>query len=177
MSRLRKPAGSGHMAEEDQSVRLDQIVSLARRRGFVFGSSEIYGGMSGFWDYGPLGVELKNNLKRAWWRSMVQLHENIVGLDSATILPEVVWQVSGHLDNFNDPLSECQSCKRRFRADDIDASAPCPECGGKLSEPRQFNTMFRTHVGPTEEGGTVAYLRPETAQGIFLNFKNVQQST
>jgi glycyl-tRNA synthetase len=165
------------MAIQESTVSTEKIAALAKRRGFVYGSAEIYGGVSGFWDYGPLGVELKNNIRRTWWRSMVQLHENVVGLDSVTMLPEVVWKASGHLDNFNDPLSECQSCRRRFRADDIDPTQPCPECGGKLSPPRQFNTMFRTHVGPTEESGTVAYLRPETAQGIFLNFKNVQQTT
>jgi glycyl-tRNA synthetase len=169
------------MAVEEQPVEpivtMEKLVSLAKRRGFVFGSSEIYGGLSGFWDYGPLGVELKNNIKRLWWRSMVQLRDNVVGLDSATILPQVVWQASGHLENFTDPLSECQRCRRRFRADEFEPGAPCPECGGKLTEPRRFNTMFKTHVGPVEDEAAVAFFRPETAQGIFLNFKNIQQST
>jgi glycyl-tRNA synthetase len=165
------------MVAEDQAVTMDKLVALAKRRGFVFGSSEIYGGLSGFWDYGPLGVELKNNIKRLWWRSMVQLHDNIVGLDSTIIVPSAVWAASGHLQNFNDPLVECQRCKRRFRADDINSSEPCPECGGRLTEPRQFNTMFRTHVGPVEDEGSTAYLRPETAQGMFINFRNVLQTT
>lgn len=162
---------------EEPLVTMEKIVALSKRRGFVYGSSELYGGLSGFWDYGPLGVELKNNIRRRWWYSMVQTRPDVVGLDSATLLPEIVWKSSGHLENFADPLAECQSCRRRFRADDIDASAPCPECGGKLSPPRQFNTMFRTHVGPVEDEGSVAYFRPETAQGIFLNFKNVMQTT
>lgn len=162
----------------DQSpVTMEKLVSLAKRRGFVYGSSEIYGGMSGFWDYGPLGVELKNNVKRSWWRAMVQLRSDVVGIDSATMLPEVVWKASGHLENFTDPLAECTRCRRRFRADDIENPEVCPDCGGKLTAPRRFNTMFKTNVGPIESEGTAAYLRPETAQGIFLNFKNVQQST
>lgn len=163
--------------QDEPQVTMEKVVALCKRRGFVYGSSEIYGGLSGFWDYGPLGVELKNNIRRRWWYSMVQTRPDVVGLDSATLLPEVVWKSSGHLDNFADPLAECQSCRRRFRADDIDPTAPCPECGGKLTPPRQFNTMFRTHVGPIEDEGSVAYFRPETAQGIFLNFKNVQQTT
>lgn len=164
-------------SHDEPRVTMEKIVALCKRRGFVYGSSEIYGGLSGFWDYGPLGVELKNNVRRRWWHSMVQTRPDVVGLDSATLLPEVVWKASGHLDNFADPLAECQSCRRRFRADDIDASAPCPECGGRLTAPRQFNTMFRTHVGPIEDEGSVAYFRPETAQGIFLNFKNVLHTT
>ncbi len=161
----------------EAQVTMEKIAALCKRRGFIYGSSEIYGGLSGFWDYGPLGVELKNNIRRRWWYAMVQVRPDVVGLDSATLLPEIVWKSSGHLENFADPLAECQSCRRRFRADDIDVSAPCPHCGGTLTPPRQFNTMFRTHVGPIEEEGSVAYFRPETAQGIFLNFKNVMQTT
>ena len=157
---------------------MDVIVSLAKRRGFVFGSSEIYGGMAGFWDYGPLGVELKNNVKAAWWRSMVQLRDDIVGLDAAIVMNPRVWEVSGHVSGFSDPMVDCRSCKLRFRADDLKgppAEIACPNCGqrGTLTEARRFNLMFRTHVGPVEESASVAYLRPETAQGIFVNFDNV----
>jgi glycyl-tRNA synthetase len=157
---------------------MDVIVSLAKRRGFVFGSSEIYGGMGGFWDYGPLGVELKNNLKAAWWRSMVQLRDDIVGLDAAIIMNPRVWEVSGHVGGFSDPLVDCRNCKFRFRADDLKgppADIACPNCGQRetLTEARQFNLMFSTQVGPVEETASTAYLRPETAQGIFVNFANV----
>jgi glycyl-tRNA synthetase len=165
------------MAIEEQTVTMDKIVALAKRRGFVYGSSELYGGLSGFWDYGPLGVELKQNIKRVWWKAMVHDRDDVVGLDSAIILPPPVWAASGHLENFNDPLVECRNCKRRYRADEVDASDPCPECGGPLGEPRQFNTMFRTFVGPVADDASVAYLRPETAQGIFLNFRNIMQTT
>ena len=165
------------MVAEEQAVTMDKLVALAKRRGFVFGSSEIYGGLSGFWDYGPLGVELKLNIKRAWWRHIVHLREDVVGLDTTIIMPPAVWAASGHLQNFNDPLVECADCKRRFRADDIEDARVCPECGGLLSEARQFNTMFQTHVGPVADDASVAYLRPETAQGTFVNFRNVQQTT
>jgi glycyl-tRNA synthetase len=161
---------------------MDVIVSLAKRRGFVFPSSEIYGGMGGFWDYGPLGVELKNNVKAAWWRSMVQLRDDIVGLDAAIVMNPRVWEVSGHVGGFSDPMVDCRNCKLRFRAEDLKgppAEIACPNCGsrGTLTEPRQFNLMFKTHVGPVEESATVAYLRPETAQGIFVNFDNVATTT
>lgn len=165
------------MAIEAETVTMDKLVALCKRRGFVFGSSELYGGVSGFWDYGPLGVELKQNIKRAWWRANVHLRDDVVGLDSALIMPSAVWAASGHLQNFNDPLVECQDCKRRFRADDLEPRSACPSCGGTLSESRQFNTMFRTQVGPIADEGSVAYLRPETAQGTFVNFKNVLQSS
>jgi glycyl-tRNA synthetase len=165
------------MAIEESTVTMDKIVALAKRRGFVFGSSEIYGGLSGFWDYGPLGVELKNNIKRLWWRTNVRLREDVVGLESALIAPPAVWQASGHLENFNDPLVECADCRRRFREDDLEDGAACPNCGGKLSGPRQFNTMFHTFVGPVADDAARAYLRPETAQGTFVNFKNVNQSS
>jgi glycyl-tRNA synthetase len=165
------------MAIEEPIVTMDKLVALCKRRGFVFGSSELYGGMSGFWDYGPLGVELKQNIKRAWWRANVHMRDDVVGLESAIIMPSAVWAASGHLQNFNDPLVECQSCKRRFRADDPEDASSCPQCGGTLSEARQFNTMFHTQVGPIADEGSVAYLRPETAQGTFVNFKNVLQSS
>jgi glycyl-tRNA synthetase len=161
---------------------MEIIVSLAKRRGFVFPSSEIYGGMGGFWDYGPLGVELKNNVKAAWWRSMVQLRDDIVGLDTAIVMNPRVWEVSGHVAGFSDPLVDCRSCKLRFRADDLKgkpSEIACPNCGnrGTLTDARQFNLMFSTHVGPLEESASVAYLRPETAQGIFVNFANVANTS
>ncbi|HTE64699.1 MAG TPA: glycine--tRNA ligase [Candidatus Binatia bacterium] len=157
---------------------MDVIVSLAKRRGFVYPSSEIYGGMAGFWDYGPLGVELKNNIKGAWWRQMVQLRDDIVGLDAAVIMNPRVWEVSGHVGGFSDPMVDCRNCKLRFRADDLKgrpSEIACPNCGmkGTLTEARQFNLMFKTNVGPVEETASVAYLRPETAQGMFVNFDNV----
>jgi len=157
---------------------MELIVSLAKRRGFVFPSSEIYGGMGGFWDYGPLGIELKNNIKAAWWREMVQLRDDIVGLDAAIIMNPRVWEVSGHVAGFSDPMVDCRNCKLRFRADDLKgppSEIACPNCGnrGTLTEPRQFHLMFQTRVGPLEESASVAYLRPETAQGMFVNFANV----
>jgi glycyl-tRNA synthetase len=160
---------------------MDVIVSLAKRRGFVFPSSEIYGGMGGFWDYGPLGVELKNNVKAAWWREMVQLRDDIVGIDAAIVMNPRVWEVSGHVGGFSDPMVDCRNCKLRFRAEDLKgppSEIACPNCGqrGTLTEARQFNLMFKTHVGPLEETASVAYLRPETAQGIFVNFDNVATS-
>jgi glycyl-tRNA synthetase len=161
---------------------METIVSLAKRRGFVFPSSEIYGGMGGFWDYGPLGVELKNNIKAAWWRSMVQQRDDIVGLDAAIVMNPRVWEVSGHVGGFSDPMVDCRNCKLRFRADDLKgppSEIACPNCGqrGTLTDARQFNLMFKTHVGPLEESASVAYLRPETAQGIFVNFDNVTTTT
>jgi glycyl-tRNA synthetase len=160
---------------------IDLVVSLAKRRGFVFPSSEIYGGIGGFWDYGPLGVELKNNLKVAWWRQMVQLRDDIVGLDAAIVMNPRVWEVSGHVAGFSDPMVDCRNCKLRFRAEDLKgppSEIACPNCGqrGTLTEPRRFNLMFKTHVGPVEDTASVAYLRPETAQGIFVNFDNVATS-
>jgi glycyl-tRNA synthetase len=161
---------------------MEVIVSLAKRRGFVFPSSEIYGGMAGFWDYGPLGVELKNNVKQAWWRAMVQRRDDIAGLDAAVIMNPRVWEVSGHVSGFSDPMVDCRNCKLRFRADDLKGAPSdiaCPNCGqrGTLTDARQFNLMFKTHVGPLEESASVAYLRPETAQGIFVNFDNVATTT
>ncbi len=160
---------------------MDVVVSLAKRRGFVFPSSEIYGGMAGFWDYGPLGVELKNNVKQAWWRHMVQLRDDVVGIDTSIIMNPRVWEASGHVSGFSDPMVDCRNCKHRFRAEDLKAApseAACPNCGqrGTLTEARQFNLMFSTHVGPVADTASVAYLRPETAQGIFVNFDNVAQS-
>ena len=157
---------------------MDVIVSLAKRRGFVFPSSEIYGGMAGFWDYGPLGVELKNNVKQAWWREMVTRRDDVVGLDAAIIMNPRVWEASGHVAGFSDPMVDCRNCKLRFRVEDLKgppSEIACPNCGqhGTLTEPRQFNLMFSTHVGPVAEDASVAYLRPETAQGMFVDFKSV----
>ena len=156
---------------------LETITSLAKRRGFIFPSSEIYGGLGGFWDYGPLGVELKRNIKDAWWRAMVQERGDVVGLESSIIMSPRVWEASGHVVNFTDPMVDCRQCKRRFRADEDVTDDKCPACGGELTDARQFNMMFKTFVGPVEESAGVAYLRPETAQGMFVNFKNVQATT
>ena len=180
--------------------RMDTIVSLSKRRGFVYPSSEIYGGLRASWDYGPLGVEMKNNVKRQWWKAMVQGREDVVGLDSSVILAREVWEASGHVNEFVDPLTECQHCHRRFRADHLIehyeerhgrppadglAQIACPNCGtrGQFTEPRMFNGLLRTYLGAVEREGEaggesgLAYLRPETAQGIFINFRNVLQTS
>jgi glycyl-tRNA synthetase len=158
---------------------MERVVNLCKRRGLVFPSSEIYGGFRSTWDYGPLGVLLKRNVKDAWWRSMVQLRDDIVGLDAAILMAPRVWEASGHVDTFTDPLVDCRSCKERFRADQLPDSGACPNCGvkGSFTEARHFNLMFKTYVGPVEDDASVAYLRPETAQGIFVNFQNVQTTT
>ncbi|MFG1999668.1 glycine--tRNA ligase [Spirillospora sp. NPDC048911] len=172
---------------------MDTIVNLAKRRGLVYPSSEIYGGLRASWDYGPLGVELKNNVKRQWWKSMVQGRDDVVGLDSCVILAREVWEASGHVQAFVDPLTECQSCHKRFRADHLEesyeekhgrppanglADISCPNCGvkGSFTEPKMFNGLLKTYLGPVEDESGLAYLRPETAQGIFINYKNVEQS-
>jgi len=158
---------------------MDRVVNLTKRRGLVFPSSEIYGGFRSTWDYGPLGVLLKRNVKDAWWRSMVQMRDDIVGLDSAILMAPKVWEASGHVATFTDPLVDCRNCHERFRADQLPESGACPNCGakGSFTVARQFNLMFKTHVGPIEDDASVAYLRPETAQGIFVNFKNVQAAS
>ena len=158
---------------------MDRVVNLCKRRGLVFPSSEVYGGFRSTWDYGPLGVLLKRNVKDAWWRSMVQLRDDVVGLDSAILMAPKVWEASGHLATFTDPLVDCRNCKERFRADQLPESGACPNCGVKdsFTEARNFNLMFKTYVGPVEDDASVAYLRPETAQGIFVNFANVQTTT
>ncbi|MCL6588860.1 MAG: glycine--tRNA ligase [Firmicutes bacterium] len=155
---------------------MEKIVSLAKRRGFIFQSSEIYGGLNSCWDYGPLGVELKNNVKRAWWRSVVQERDDMAGLDSSILMHPRIWEASGHVAGFTDPLVDCKSCKQRFRADHLEGPK-CPACGGELTEARQFNLMFKTFMGPVEDNAAVVYLRPETAQGIFVNFNNVLTTT
>ena len=162
----------------DVQVSMDTLVSLCKRRGFVFPASEIYGGFGSTYDYGPLGVELKRNIKDAWWRSMVRERSDIVGIDTAIIQSPRVWEASGHVQNFTDPMVDCRECKGRFRADHLEGDA-CPTCGttGSFTEAREFNLMFRTHVGPVEDAAAAAYLRPETAQGIFINFENVLGAT
>lgn len=170
------------MQENDNKARtspdvqiMEKVISLCKRRGFVFQGSEIYGGLAGTWDYGPLGVALNNNIKREWWKMFVEDREDMYGLDAAILMNEKVWEASGHTGaGFSDPLVECEKCKRRFRADHLDNRDICPACGGKLGEERQFNLMFETQVGA--QGDTRSYLRPETAQGIFVNFKNVVDS-
>jgi glycyl-tRNA synthetase len=158
-------------------VTMENIVNLCKRRGFVFPSSEIYGGFASTWDYGPLGIELKRNIKEAWWRDMVTSRENIVGIETAALMHPKVWQASGHVEGFSDPLVDCRVCKQRFRADHI-LDGLCPSCGSKdLTESRQFNLMFKTFVGPVEEDAATAYLRPETAQGMFVNFQSVLQTS
>jgi glycyl-tRNA synthetase len=176
-------------------ANLDTIVSLSKRRGFVFPSSEIYGGINAVWDYGPLGVELKNNVKRAWWRAMVQERDDVVGLDAGILMHPQVWVTSGHVGSFSDPLVECAACGRRFRLDELPGAESlsatdlldpgvvarlglrCPVDAGPLSAPRRFNLMFQTYMGPVQDDASIVYLRPETAQGSYVNFKNVQQSS
>src|ERR671920_330265 len=164
---------------------MEKLVSLCKRRGFIFQSSEIYGGTGSVWDYGPLGVELKKNLKERWWHSMVRAREDIEGLDAAILMHPRVWEASGHVSGFVDPLVDCKTCKGRFRADKLE-DARCLQKPSKrtgkaeqcqITEPRQFNLMFKTFMGPVEDTAAVIYLRPETAQGIYVNFLNVQQST
>jgi glycyl-tRNA synthetase len=155
---------------------MEKIVSLSRRRGFIFQSSEIYGGLSSCWDYGPLGVELKRNVKEAWWKAMVHNRDDVVGLDCSILMHPDVWKASGHVDGFSDPMVDCKVCKMRWRADTLETTV-CPSCGGELTEPRQFNLMFKTFMGPVEDAASIVYLRPETAQGIFVNFQNVVNTT
>jgi glycyl-tRNA synthetase len=165
----------GNVAKKNIAVDplMDKLVSLCKRRGFVFQSSEIYGGLGSCWDYGPLGVELKNNIKRFWWETMTHRRDDVEGVDAAILMAPQVWQASGHVDGFTDPLVDCKKCKHRFRADQIEGKV-CPDCGGELTEPRNFNLMFKTFMGPVEDEAAVVYLRPETAQGIYVNFLNVQ---
>jgi glycyl-tRNA synthetase len=184
-----------HVASHVKTAAIDNVVSLCKRRGFVYPCGEIYGGTRSAWDYGPLGVELKDNVKRQWWRTMVQSRDDIVGLDSSVVLPTKVWEASGHLDAFVDPLVECQNCHKRFRADQLQeayaarkgidnpdsvdlALVACPNCGTKnaWTEPRMFNGLLKTYLGPVESEEGLHYLRPETAQGIFINFLNVMNS-
>ena len=164
------------MTEAKPKVDMEKLVSLCRRRGFIFPSSEIYGGLSSCWDYGPLGVELKRNIKQAWWRAVVQQRDDMVGIDASILMHPQVWQASGHVEGFSDPLVDCKGCHKRWRSDELEGDK-CPECGGELTEPRLFNLMFKTFVGPVEDEASVVYLRPETAQGMFVNFENVLNTT
>ena len=167
---------------------IDKIVSLCKRRGFIFPDSEIYGGLANTWDFGPLGVEFKNNIKKAWWRKIITERDDVVGLDSAIIINPKAWEASGHVSGFSDPLVECKSCHTRFKFDDLmkgkygevsmkDGFPHCPLCGGELTEEKKFNLMFKTFLGPVEDKSHLAYLRPETAQGIFINFKQILASS
>jgi glycyl-tRNA synthetase len=181
------------VAGKPSESRLEAVVNLCKRRGFVYPCGEIYGGTRSAWDYGPLGVELKENVKRQWWRTMVTGRDDVVGLDSSVILPRPVWVASGHVATFSDPLVECQSCHRRYRADHLEeefeerkgrpatslADVPCPNCGtkGAWTEPKMFSGLLKTYLGPVEDESGLHYLRPETAQGIFVNFKNVEASS
>jgi glycyl-tRNA synthetase len=164
------------LPERDRPAIMDKLVSLAKRRGFFFQSSEIYGGIQGVYDFGPLGVVLRNNIKRSWWRTMVELRDDVVGIDAGILMNPRVWVASGHVQNFTDPLVECKKCHQRFRADQV--SGPRHDTdGGEFTEARQFNLMFKTFMGPVEDSSTQVYLRPETAQGIFVNFGNILNST
>jgi len=153
------------------NVSMEKIVSLCKRRGFVFPSSEIYGGLASCWDYGPFGVELKRNIKDAWWKTIVQERDDVVGLETSIMMHPKIWEASGHIDSFTDPLVECKSCHLRWRTEEL-RDEKCPKCGGELTEPRMFNLMFRTFMGPVEDEASTIYLRPETAQGMFVNFEN-----
>jgi glycyl-tRNA synthetase len=163
---------SAVLKSDKSGVTMEKLVGLCKRRGLIFPSSDIYGGLGSTWDYGPLGVELKRNVKEAWWREMVQRRSDVMGLDAAILMHPRTWEASGHLQSFTDPLVDCKACKQRFRADQV-AGGRCPECGGELTEPRNFNLMFKTFIGPVEDSAHTAYLRPETAQGIFVNFGNL----
>ncbi len=156
---------------------MDKLSSLAKRRGYVFQSSEIYGGITSCYDYGPLGTEMKKNVKELWWRTMVYEREDIEGLDSSILMHPRIWEASGHVDGFTDPLVDCKKCKMRWKADQIDLEKGCPNCGGELTEPRQFNLMFKTFMGPVEDAANIVYMRPETAQGIYVNFHNVREAS
>lgn len=155
---------------------MDKIVSLCKRRGFIFQSSEIYGGLANTWDYGPFGVELKNNLKKAWWKSVVYQRNDIFGMDAAILMHPKVWEASGHVENFFDLKSDCKGCKKRFKTADLKDAKKCPDCGSELTDSRAFNLMFKTHQGPIEDHSNQIYLRPETAQGMFVNFLNILDS-
>jgi glycyl-tRNA synthetase len=172
------------MAAPKENLQMEKIVSLCKRRGFIFQSSEIYGGINGFWDYGPLGAELKRNVKELWWNAMIRQRDDVAGLEATIIMSPQIWKASGHVDTFSDPMIDCKTCKGRFRADQI-SDIPCPnkpskcvsDCDGEKTAPRAFNLMFQTYVGPVQDESAIAYLRPETAQAIFAQFKNVLETS
>ena len=163
------------MNEAKNTASLEDIVSLCKRRGFIYPGSDVYGGLSGTWDYGPLGVALKRNIMELWWKMFVEDRDDMYGVDAAILMNQKVWQASGHVDTFTDPLVECSNCHARLRADKLDDPNKCPTCGqkGTFGEAKQFNMMFKTNIGPVDDENSISYLRPETAQGIFTNFKNV----
>ena len=163
------------MKKNKTNDKMSKLVSLCKRRGYVYQSSEIYGGLNSCWDYGPLGSELKKNIKDLWWQSMVYERDDIEGIDSSILMHPRIWKASGHVDNFTDPLVDCKKCKMRFRADEV-SSEKCPSCEGELTRPRNFNLMFKTFMGPVEDSASVVFMRPETAQGIYVNFVNVMNS-
>ena len=162
--------------EDSNNVTMEKLISLCKRRGFVFQGSEIYGGLANSWDYGPLGVEMRRNIRNEWWNNIVRQRDDVVGLEAAIIMNPKVWEASGHLQGFTDPLVECKNCQGRFREDQIE-SENCPECDGDLGPPRQFNLMLKTFLGPLEETASTVYMRPETAQGMFVDFLNVLTSS
>jgi len=162
--------------KEDKNILMENLTSLCKRRGFIFQGSEIYGGLAGTWDFGPLGVSLKKNIKDLWWKRFVIDREDMYGVDASILMNQNVWKASGHATGFSDPLVECTKCKKRFRTDQLTDKTKCPDCDGKLGAEKQFNMMFKTHIGATEDEFAVSYLRPETAQGMFVNFKNILDS-
>ena len=162
--------------KKEENKLMESIISLSKRRGFIYQGSEIYGGLAGTWDYGPLGVALKNNIKNSWWKKFVESREDMYGVDAAILMHPDVWKASGHVDTFTDPLVECTKCKRRFREDTLKESGKCDECGSPVGTPKAFNMMFKTQIGAVEDTSATIYLRPETAQGMFVNFKNIVDS-
>jgi glycyl-tRNA synthetase len=168
--------GLGQMKKNEKNVKMEEIISLCKRRGFIYQGSEIYGGLAGTWDYGPLGVALKNNIKNIWWKKFVTDREDMYGVDAAILMNQNVWKATGHVGNFSDPLAECKKCKKRFRTDQLEDRKKCSDCGGEMGEERQFNMLFKTNVGALETEESISYLRPETAQGMFVNYKNIIDS-
>jgi len=164
------------MAKNESNKKMEDIISLCKRRGFIFQGSEIYGGLAGTWDYAHLGVALKNNIRNHWWKKFVTDREDMYGVDAAILMNQEVWKATGHVSGFSDPLSECKKCKKRFRTDQMEDSKKCPDCGGEMGESKQFNMMFKTHVGAVQDDTSISYLRPETAQGMFVNYKNILDS-
>ena len=164
------------MEKKDDNLIMEKIISLCKRRGFIYQGSEVYGGLAGTFDYGPLGVALKNNIKNIWWKKFVDSRDDMYGVDASILMNSAVWKASGHVDTFSDPLVECMKCKKRFREDQLKEKGKCDDCGGQTGEAKQFNMMFKTQIGAVEDSSDTVYLRPETAQGMFVNFKNIVDS-